>query len=155
MHHHYHDITSRIAQEPLWYDEHAVPRYDVFKPGDVADIYADEVALVEIACQNCGAHFLVAFSASIAMTHVHKLMRGAADNTPIEQAPLASSIRDGSLHYGDPPNAGCCPAGPTMNCEDLRVCEYWRKNLKTYEWERDPTLEVQLDTIYGSSEVTK
>lgn len=42
-----------------------------------------------------------------------------------------------------------------MNCEDLRVCEYWRRGGKLdIEWERDATLEVQLDGIYGSSEVT-
>ena len=31
------------------------------------------------------------------------------------------------LHYGDPPNDGCCDAGPTMNSVPHRVIEYWVK----------------------------
>lgn len=51
---------------------------------------------------------------------------------------------DGSLHYVDPPRRDCCPAGPTMNCLDLQVLEYWRKPEGKLEWERASELEVLL-----------
>jgi hypothetical protein len=109
MHNDYSDITSRITEPPKWWDEHAVPRYCDFGPEKVANIYADEVALVEIACQNCGRRFQVAFVADL-MRH---LARGGSDK-PYNRDNLAQAIRGGIIHYGDPPNTGCCPAGPTM-----------------------------------------
>ena len=38
---------------------------------------------------------------------------------------LSERIRDMTIAYGDPPNIGCCPAGPTMNSVPRRVLEYW------------------------------
>ena len=35
-------------------------------------------------------------------------------------ASLASRVADGTIHYGDPPNAECCASGPTMNSEPAR-----------------------------------
>lgn len=149
MHHDYHDITSRISDPPQWWDEHAVPRFDTFTPGDVANIYADEVALVEIACQSCGRHFLVAFASD----RFRALLRHERFGEPMTDTPLADAIRRGVIHYGDPPNVGCCAAGASMNCDDLRVCEYWRRGgALGLEWQRDSALEVQLDSIYGSPE---
>ena len=110
----YADITERISEPPRWWDECAVPRYCAFTPRAVANIYAVEVALVEIACQNCGTRFLVAWS------------RGdfVIDGAVQETKPFDPQ----TFHYGDPPNAGCCAAGPTMNCNDLRVLECWRRD---------------------------
>ena len=54
---------------------------------------------------------------------------------------LARSVEDGSLHYGDPPNIGCCPSGPTMNCEDLKVLEFWVRSADSFDWERKTELE--------------
>lgn len=155
----YEDIRSRIPEPPTWFDEEAVPRYCSFHPTRCADIYADEAALVEISCQACGTHFLVAFSSQYVMNTIHrmnseaywKLETGEQRLDWIEaqsKTPLADSIQDGSIHYGDPPNTGCCPAGPTMNCEDLRVCEYWSRNNQQHEWKRNPAFEIVLDTIY-------
>ena len=63
---------------------------------------------------------------------------------------LADLARDGTIHYGDPPNIGCCPAGPTMNCWDLAVVEFWnhtplgewKRGLE--QWQRVPELERDL-----------
>ena len=128
MHHHYADIRGRIAEEPKWWDEYAVPRYCDHGPDEVANIYAREVVFVGIECQNCRAPFLVAFSWS---------------PWP-DRKPLSERIQ--TLHYGDPPNAGCCAAGPTMNSEAKRIVEFWRKQREApWDWERVPELEVLID----------
>lgn len=119
----YHDIIERLGA-PKWFDEEAVPRYCEFHPDEAANIYANQVALVEIACQNCGFLFDVAFSQAINFDmHTGNVIPW-----------LAESVRDGSIHYGDPPNyfghnhePQCCHAGATMNCLDLRVKEFWAK----------------------------
>jgi hypothetical protein len=136
MHNDYTDIRSRIGEPPSWWDERAVPRYCPFSPREAANIYADEVALVEIECQACEHPFLVAFSCSEieASMERHRGRRGAT---------IAEQIKDKTMHYGDPPNADCCAAGPTMNCNDIRVVEYWRRNSE-FDWVRDPSLEVEL-----------
>ena len=166
MRHHYRDIRHRLCpvpgssvqllepKIPKWFDEHAVPRYDEFTPGQVADIYAGECCLALIACQQCGHCFSVAFSVSVMSKmkgHWERLgCMISAKSTPEEIAkvrdhdfikddPLANDIRDGSLHYGDPPNIECCPAGPTMNSEMLKVIEYWKKG-EHHEWVRDAEL---------------
>lgn len=131
MHHHYNDIRSRIAEEPLWFDERAVPRYEPFKPSDCACIYAQKVALVLISCQSCEREFKVCFSWD-QMAGI----RGVPD--------LWEQVKDGSLHYGDPPNINCCPAGPTMNCNDLQVLEAWAHEGKPWERRRFPEYEILL-----------
>jgi hypothetical protein len=131
MHHHYKDIRERIAGEPLWFDENGVPRYCEFTPRDAANIYANQIALVLIRCQQCQREFKVAFSWSM--------------NDYICGRPsLVDEITSGSIHYGDPPNIECCPAGPTMNCDDLRVLEFWRNDERGLEKVRDPSLEIVL-----------
>ena len=131
----YHDIRSKIPEEPQWWDEYAVPRYCAFSACEVADIYADEVVLAEIACQGCGRLFKVAFSWSQCEA-LHLLSQGHVCKT------LAQAIGDKTLHYGDPPNVQCCDAGPTMNSEPRRVLEYWRK--VQFDWQRDNGLEVDI-----------
>ncbi len=108
----YRDITSRLEQSPKWYDENGTPRYDKFVPGDQADIYACEVALCEIQCQSCKRKFRVVMSSN-----------GHGKTNPIHER-----VEQHTLHYGDPPNAHCCPAGPTMNSEMLGVLEFWRRS---------------------------
>lgn len=130
MNNDYDDIRSRISEPPDWFDENAVPRYGAFHPRALSNIYADEAALLEITCQGCGERFHVAlsswaFSTSPGM-EIHNL------------------IKSGDIHYGDPPNVGCCAAGPTMNSEPRRVLEYWKRGDIT-RWERDASLEIKLD----------
>lgn len=131
MKHHFDDIRSRIAEPPRWWDEHGTPRWSAFTPRETADIYARTAVLLEIACQSCGERFTVAMSES----HPRTLYGHALPS-------LEASVRDGSVHYGDPPNVGCCPAGATMNCDDLAVLEFWQ--WRDLEWERDPSLERSL-----------
>lgn len=118
----YMDIRSKVAGDPTWWDENGVPRYCPFGPHHVADIYCDEAALVEVACQSCGHRFCVA------------LTRGRRHN-------LADQIRLRQAEYGDPPNTGCCAAGATMNSVALRVLEYWCRDVQ-HQWVRDPALEA-------------
>lgn len=131
MNHHYGDIRSRISEPPKWFDEHAVPRWSAFGPRETANIYADQVAFVHIACQSCSRDFLVCFS----WCWSDKALRG--------QAPLSERVRD--LHYGDPPNVECCPAGPTMNSVPRRVVQFWRRDTPRDDWRRDPSLEIAID----------
>ncbi len=130
MRHEYDDIRSRIGEPPRWFDEHGTPRYSVFKPTDVPDIYANEAVLFEIACQACAQRFLVALSLSR-----YRLLERPAVRT------IAETIRAGALEYLDPPNVGCCPAGPTMTSDTIRVVEYWHKPAPGRDWARDPALE--------------
>jgi hypothetical protein len=134
MHNAYQDIRTRISEPPLWWDEYAVPRYVPFTPREVGNIYAREVVLLEIACQACSTRYHVAMSFDMIQ---HALGR----------ASLADRINDGSIHYGDPPNAcpAPCLAGASMNCFDLRVVEFWRR--ERLDWIRDPALERVLPDI--------
>lgn len=133
MHHDYADIRNLIPMAPLWFDEYAVPRYCEFHPGALASIYANEAILAEIECQNCRNRFKVAFSRST-MDDVIDAMNSDVRTT------LADHVRNQSLHYGDPPNIGCCPSGPTMNSDMRRVLEFWTR--RKLDWQRDPALEI-------------
>jgi hypothetical protein len=124
MHTDYADIRGRIQTEPLWFDEVAVPRYCPFAPDAMANIYAREAVLVLAVCQTCLRHFQLAIS------------RPSPDAKD-----LATAIHHRRLHYGDPPNVGCCDTGPTETVVELRVLEYWRR-LPSNEWKREPSFEV-------------
>ena len=130
----YSDITSKLG-EPQWWDEAAVPRYCEFEPRRLAHVYLDEAALVEIECQGCGRTFPVAFS------------WGQHDGLFADRdiPSLAERIRADTLHYGDPPNYSCCPAGPTMNSIPRRVLQFWRKAENLFDFERVPELEVDIE----------
>ena len=137
MNRQYDDILSRISEPPSWWQEGGVPRYGPFDPGSSCGIYANELALLAIACQDCGRPFTV-------------LIETAATDRRI-----AEEIRANTLHYGDPPNTGCC-AGVSSNSIPLRVVQYWAKAHPEYvkedrivdhayfEWRRDSSLEVEL-----------
>lgn len=126
MHNDYDDIRSKLG-EPDWFDEHGVPRYCDFAPRRCG-VYIRYAALVEIACQACARRFQV-----VAAFHSW-------------YAPHFPDVADvGSFHYGDPPNHHC--VGDTMNCETIRVIEFWRRDGATeLEWRRDASLELS----YGS-----
>jgi hypothetical protein len=128
----YRDITERITEPPKWWDENGVPRYAEFEPHLAANIYAVEVALVEIACQACGKHFEVAFSGQGGA--------GAGENG----RSMANKIRGGEMEYGDPPDYGNCRDGATMTCYNLRVIQYWIRPKGWGDWIRDPILEINL-----------
>lgn len=125
MHTDYSDIRSRIPEEPSWFDEFAVPRYGPFRPSAMGNIYAREAVLVLAACQGCGRHFRLAMSLPC-----HK-----------SDPDLATAICNRSLHYGDPPNIGCCGPGPTMGVVELEVLEYWWR-VGGGQWTREASFEV-------------
>ena len=124
----YKDITNKLG-EPLWWDKVGVPRYEPFEPSLCNDVYANEAVLLEIACQYCGHHFKVAISRS--------------NQSQIDwPGTLAERVQIGSIAYLDPPNWGCCDAGPTMTSNALEVLEFWVR-LKS-SWLRVPELEGPL-----------
>ncbi|WP_456618937.1 MULTISPECIES: hypothetical protein [unclassified Bradyrhizobium] len=146
MHTSYDDIISRISTPPIWFDEHAVPRYCAFEPARSANIHIGEIALVEITCQSCKRKFHVALSA-----------------VNFREGTIAQAIRSKTLHYGDPPrhdgdpdDLNACRAGASMNSEPRRVIEYWYRhdprfvkgtrviNMDYFKWARDPSLEVDI-----------
>jgi hypothetical protein len=142
MHATHDDIISRIGTPPVWFDEHAVPRYCAFTPHRSASIDIGEIALIKITCQGCGRVFHVALSAV---------------NAPSQS--IAEAIRAKTLHYGDPPNIECCVAGPSMNSVPRRVLEYWHRHDPRYvenrriinpsayfDWVRDRSLE-EIDIV--------
>ena len=152
VHHCYDDILSRIAEEPVWFDEHGVPRYCEFAPSKVANPYAEEAALVEVTCQSCSRPFRVAFSARAS---------AAVSQEDWPAGPIGKAIREKTLDYGDPPNVWCCHAGPSMTSVPRRVLEYWRQgnpglvrmeghrrvitNPKAYfTWTRYPSFEIEV-----------
>lgn len=131
----YDDIRSRIAEPPIWFDSNGVPRYEPFSTDMLPNIYADEAVLYRICCQACRERFLVADQ---------QCMTDRLLSTKLTS--LAEQIRNGSLHYGDPPAHGDGCSGNTMNCEDLKVLEYWtKKSIEGWpEWQRIPELEIAL-----------
>lgn len=127
--------------EPKWWDENAVPRYVDFHPNHTANIYATEVVLLEIACQNCGHPFLVAMSQSN-MDRVFKRNWELPGCFP--------------PHYGDPPRLlgdECCPAGPTMNVDLIEVKERWQCRLREDpSWVKVDQFPFELDQRGGRDE---
>jgi hypothetical protein len=118
MHGNYEDITSRILEAPVWYDQNGAPRFAPFHPNLCPNIYAHRVVLLRIACQECHREFLV---------EMHNDIWGG-------------DFHPNKLHYGDPPFHAECHAGSTMNCEDLEVLEVWEKP-SLHAWKRRPDLE--------------
>lgn len=141
MRHHYDCIRSRIPEPPKWFDEEGAPRYDDFSPRDAANIYAREAVLLHVECQNCGHPFKVCMTTDAV---------AEALGRPV----LSERVKDGSIHYGDPPNIGCCPSGPTMNSVPRRVLEFWRYAWNYPEsedgWGRVPALEIAIEPDWAS-----
>jgi hypothetical protein len=133
MHVCYQDILDLTSEEPKWFDENAVPRFCKFSPDKVPNIYARQAALYLIKCQACGKHFKVAESSY-----------GEKDILMDSVSSIRESIIKGTLCFGDPPNINCCPSGPTMSSDTIRVLEYWTRE-KVFEWVRDKTLEVSFE----------
>lgn len=150
MHAGYEDILEAAGKDPLWWDENGVPRFRPHHPDLSADIYANEVVLLRIACQFCLHEQLVQMTWSSMQAvrfriHVEWAALSKGDtvdkDTPIRT--LADSVRDGSIHYGDPPHhdddrGEFCHAGCTMNVYDLAIEEFW---VRKDSWERVPELE--------------
>ena len=134
----YEDIHEATGgHQPFWYDENGVPRYCIFSPDAVPNIYASEAVLFVITCAACGQRFAVADSCDQVI----------ARYSFIEQ--LAEAVREGrdladAVSYGDPPfhddprtcdvAASQC-AGTTMLSDTVCVLEVWRRYAGR-DWER-------------------
>lgn len=136
----YTDIKSRLG-EPLWYDEHGVPRYEPFKP-EMCDVYAEYAALMLVECQECGRQFMVAKTLNVLDIREFQQARR-------EFLPTAASI--GAFHYGDPPrhesdeSGDDCVAGVTMNVITRKILEFWHLDKEQFAWKRLPEREVDVD----------
>lgn len=111
----YADVMDLTERKPSWWDEHGVPRYCDFHPDRVANIYASEVCLLRIECQNCRRTFDVALSWSHLDEAVHKVHS------------LRRRVLEDRIEYGDPPNMRCCSAGPTMTSVPKQVLQFWEE----------------------------
>jgi hypothetical protein len=131
----YADLLVRIEQPPRWWDENGCPRWSEWDPGWGADPYAEQKALLEIACQACGQRFSVLVSLnSHSLLTILRRREG-------EASALGERVRRGSVHYGDPPQHGC--VGDTMTSESVRVVQFWERDRGvTYGWKRVPELEI-------------
>jgi hypothetical protein len=121
----YDDIKDAAKPlEPIWYTAEGVPRYRAFTPS-MMGIYDRYVVYYEIACQSCFVKFNVA--------------EGWSSRVATGPACFSKKIIP-NLHFGDPPSHNC--VGDTMNCYDLQVLEFWRR--EPWEWTRNPGLEIKL-----------
>lgn len=141
MHRDYKDIRKRIPTPPLWFDEHAVPRYEPFAPAWIANIYAEECVLLRIHCQSCDAVFDVCLSTSPMDKIRFQMTYGNA------WVSLAAQAAQRELEYGDPPNVECCASGPVMSSVAIRVLEFWRRG---DGWQRVPELEIDQEAPWAS-----
>jgi len=146
MYHPYFDLRARLG-EPLWHDEHGVPRYVPFHPEHVG-IYYRWVALLEIRCQACEAPFMVADAYD--QMQVFNQLKAHGTETPddldlMKVAGAAPSERDaGWFSFGDAPwhtDEQC--AGTTMTTSVYRVVEFWTRDGGEHhmDWRRRPELE--------------
>jgi hypothetical protein len=141
MHSYYEDIRSRIKDEPQWYDCHGVPRYDKFKPQDSPNIYAEEVVLIEISCQDCNRRFLVEMNWSMMEMVFNRHSESFSTVMKLWLKDPDRAKHFPPVHYGDPPAHGC--VGDTMNCYDLRIVEFWKKD--SFKWSRVSEYEIDLE----------
>lgn len=155
MHPNYHDITSRIAEPPVWYTLEGFPRYSEFGPHQ-CNIYARYSALFEIKCQDCGRSFLIGQDVDeyynltqIKIDASDDAIFGAYDDKLRSDFWLLASQshftprvldQDGkSIYrhitiedyvknwgYGDPPNHDC--VGDTMGCIEIGTVQVWDAN---------------------------
>jgi len=122
----YSDILTRLGP-PLWWDELGVPRYDDFSPQLIAFPSNNQAALIEIACQSCGQTFQVSLSSS--------------------QEEFFKAAQARLLKYGDPPVAGCCELGATMNSEPRKILQFWKREKRN--WQRQEGLEGPLECLWA------
>lgn len=133
----YEDILALTDKEPDWYDMAGVPRFAKFDPERCPNIYAKEVILLRIQCQNCQRKFNVEM-------HWDCYKGRQSISEAIGKGDL------GYIHYGDPPRHGTgpdgkwlCAAGDTMNSEQIKILEFWTKGEHGIGWERKPEYEIE------------
>ena len=141
------DIRKRIKEAPKWFDSNGVPRYEKFHPDLCPNIYADEVVLLKIACQDCGRRFLVEmnwgrFSCLLSGRKIPSFRERLMGWKKLSDAEKKEEWSP--IHYGDPPIHGC--VGDTMNVYDLQVIQLWAR-AKKFPWTktRRRRLEIKIN----------
>lgn len=138
----YYDIIEKLG-EPLWWDEHGVPRYIEFHPELASDIGAKYVALLEVACQDCGKIFKVASSVDPFYYRLYE-----------REIHFPSSKSAGSFDYSDPPlHFEKCVAGYCMGSIPVRILEFWVRENWRIGWVRKPEYEVEFEHEEESDEI--
>jgi len=143
----YKDIKRRIKEPVLWYDYNGTPRYDKFHPSLSPNIYADEVILLEISCQNCGRRFLVEMNCSKLSTDFFGERMEPFSERIKKWKESKKELKEKGMHiwppvhYGDPPIHNCI--GDTMNCYDLEIVEFWHR--PEFDWHRKKEYEIELE----------
>lgn len=114
MYRRYADILSRIPEPPVWFDEHAVPRWCAPIASNAANVYARWCCFFIVACQECGHKFLVCNTGDI--------------------MEMEEPSYDRITLWGDPPNIGCCSAGPTMTADFVKVVSFSTRGPTNMSW---------------------
>ena len=120
MHRSYRDITSRISEEPKWWDENAVPRYDDFNYRDLG-VYIRYAILAEIACQSCHKRMKVGVG-----YEQHQITSHFKDGEHCFTAVPTDIVKEANnFAWGDPPNHGC--VGDTMGAVETAILQVWQE----------------------------
>lgn len=117
----YLDIKNKIKEEPKWYDENGVPRYDTFSPELSPNIYADEVVLLEIACQSCRKRFFVEMNWDRMRVIFGNDIGSFSELLERKINPIECIL----IPYSDPPRHNC--VGDTMTSDSMRIVQFWKR----------------------------
>lgn len=116
----YRDIRDRLG-EPLWHDEHGVPRYAEFHP-KLLGIYDDWAVLFNVECQGCGRQFPCAVGRSAINLVVQNSLEFADKDDAQKVLYQMLSWGDAPWHDGD---RQC--AGTTMSTDITAILQVWRR----------------------------
>jgi hypothetical protein len=119
----YADILEKIEERPKWWDSLGVPRFCDFHPDVCPNLYADEIVLLEVACQACKKIFLVQYEW----------------NSYVSELPKPSENVE-CIFYGYPPHDKCCLMGPSQLSTPVQTIQFWVRN-KKQAWIRRAELE--------------
>lgn len=137
----YHDVTSRITEEPSWYTIDGYPRYGEFKPGE-CDIYCRYSILFLIQCQSCEKPFLIGYDFDHYNDEIRWLVddkQGGESWVPVNISIFATCKQNENgediirrltfedminfFGMGDPPNHACI--GSTMGSIERGAVQAW------------------------------
>lgn len=136
MHPAYSDITSRIDEEPMWYDEHGCPRYGEFHPMALG-VYDQYAVLGEVECQACGVRLFIGqgytqFNHELGF-YIYRVgqVLDLDIDALVSKKKLAAAfswtledILEG-WGWGDPPRHDC--VGDAMSCIVVGIRQVWTR----------------------------
>jgi len=123
------ELADRVGIEPVWWDEHGVPRFAPFDPTALG-VYDRFAVLGEVMCAACGKYMRVGIGRPKNSFTYGRLSR-------YDMGTMKELIKA----WGDPPRHddqriglrghGC--AGETMVCDPVRVVGTWERG-KNLQW---------------------